>query len=71
MRAVHQHAAGAADRLRTFARAGAVGGADVERDAGDHEGSVAIMAGDAQETGWRGKCRRTRHTEAPAKDAPL
>ena len=49
MVAVGQHAAGAADRLRPVARAGAVGRADVQRNAGDDIVGVAIGAGDGQE----------------------
>ena len=43
MLAVDQHAAGTADGLRAVARAGPVGGADVERDAGDNELGVAVV----------------------------
>ena len=47
MRAIGQHAAGAPDRVRSVARAGAVGGADIERHAGDDEirrhGSLRVM----------------------------
>ena len=57
MVAVGQHAAGAPDRLRPVARAGAVGRADVQRDAGDDVVGIAIGARDGQEVrrcgeGW-------------------
>ena len=44
MVAIRQHPAGAADRRRTFACAGAVGGADIHRNAGDHIIGVPIGA---------------------------
>ena len=50
MVAVGQHAAGAPDRLRAVARAGAVGRADIQRNAGDDEIRIAIVARDAEES---------------------
>ena len=44
MVAIGQHAAGAADRLRPVTRAGAVGGADIQRDAGDDVVGITIRA---------------------------
>ena len=54
MRAVDQHAARLADRRRAEARAAAVGGAEVERNAGDRDGGVSVAARQTK------KCRRNR-----------
>ncbi len=55
MRAIGQHPAGAPDGMRTIARAGTVGGADVERHAGDNELRARIAACDAQKAGSGGE----------------
>src|SRR5258708_38898908 len=52
MRAVHQHPARLPDRRRAEPGAAAVGGAEIERNAGDTDRRVAIPAFDAE------KCRR-------------
>ena len=57
MGAIDQHAAGAADRRRTVARAGSIGGADIERHARDGERRTTIRARHTQEA-WRGRERR-------------
>src|SRR3984893_2179382 len=54
MRAIGQHPARLADRRWSEPGAAAVGGAEIERNAGDADRRAAIMARDAEE------CRRNR-----------
>ena len=58
---VGQHAAGAADGVRTIARASAIGGANVKRHPGHNEVSPGVIAGDAEEAGRRGEGRCAGH----------
>jgi hypothetical protein len=48
MVAVGQHAAGAPNGVRPIARSGAIGCADIQRDAGNHKVCITIGAGDAE-----------------------
>ena len=65
MGAIGQHAAGAPDRVRTVARAGTVGGADVQRDAGDDKLGGRIAARDAKKAGSGGEGGDQRHRLRP------
>src|SRR5258705_10338720 len=69
MCAVDQHAAGLADGLRAEARAAAVGGADIERDAGDRDRRARAPPG-AEEAGRNRKggnfaCHRAQPLRDP------
>ncbi len=61
MRAVHQHPARLPDRRRAEPGAAAVGGAEIERNAGDADRGVAIPSFDAEEGRRDGVGRRCRH----------
>jgi hypothetical protein len=61
MRAIHQHPRRRPDRPRPVPRAGAVGGADIHRDAGDGDGAAGIPARHAQEAGRGGVGGRSGH----------
>ena len=58
--AIDQHAAGAPDGGWPVAAAGAVGGAEVERHAGDAEGRTPVLPRDAEEARRRGEGRVVR-----------
>ena len=63
MRPVNQHPAGLANGLRSEARAAAVGGADIERDACDRDRRIALAAPESEKSGRDGKGGRiARHT---------
>ena len=63
MRPVDQHPARMANGLWSEARAAAVGGADIERNAGDRDRRIAVAAPDAEKAGRNGEGGRiARHT---------
>ncbi len=69
--AVHQHAAGLADSAGAGARAGAVGDADVERNAGDGEARPDLGDAASKETRTGRESRNTCHCLCPEIDTPL
>ena len=65
MRAIGQHPAGSPDRVRAVARAGTVGGADVQRHASDDKLRARIAASDPKKPGSRGEGGNQRHRLRP------
>ena len=65
--AVDQHAARLPDGGRPEARAAAVRGADVERNAGNGERGIVGAARDREKARRQGECRNGRHYDAAAK----
>ena len=68
MIAIDQHAACLSDRRRTEARAGAIGGAEIEGNAGDADRRGRIVARDAEKARRNGEGGDAGHdwTESPA-----
>ena len=65
VRAVHQHAAGAPDRRRPVARAGPIGGANVERPPPPPQPRATIRPADAEKSRRRRECWNPGHRHLP------
>ncbi len=65
VRAIHQHAAGMANGMRTEAAAGAIGGADIERNAGDDDRRRPIVPRCAEKARWRREGGKIGHAQCP------